>query len=107
MRVSVQMEVKDEQELTDIVQEIKKIQKEHSGDCVLSVYIPANEDTMTIPPLGKRFFEDFEKENAELKRLLGERRKEDNWYPEDSVNGRMDISNQKKYCCSCNSTDLE
>ena len=30
-----------------------------------------------------------------------------NWYPEDSVNGRMDISNQKKYCCSCNSTDLE
>lgn len=59
MRVSVQMEVKDEQALTPIVQEIKKIQKEHSGDCVLSVYIPANEDTMTIPPLGKRFFNGF------------------------------------------------
>lgn len=57
MKVSVQMEVKDEQALTTIVQEIKKIQKEHGGDCVLSVYIPANEDTMTVPPLGKRFFD--------------------------------------------------
>ena len=24
------------------------------------------------------------------------------WYPEDSVNGRMDISNQKKCGCECN-----
>lgn len=38
--ITIKLQIEDSKELQNIIEKIEKIQKEHSGDCILSVRFP-------------------------------------------------------------------